>query len=184
MTQDYEPVQQDRGSSGTFQTTVASPPPVTYVAAPSPHTYQYGHAGQYPPPAYGQNVTVVQMQSGIDMQMLHVVSIICCILSLFLSPLIELIPMVLYCVYRPDRHSTPASRGLLTGDLICTWIVFIIWLVLNLLLTIFSFGILIFLFLFQIPYIFVIIFLQRARKQAVIVHVTAAHGHTHGPVYA
>ena len=133
---------------------------------------------QYPPGGYGYQqvhhtptVVVVQQQGCMDMQMMHIVSIVCCVLSLFFTPLIELVPMIIYCVYRPERHSSAATSGLLLADLVVTWVVFAIWAILNLIATIFSFGILIFLFLFLIPYVFVLYFLHKARKAHSVSHV-------------
>lgn len=138
-----------------------------------------GHGGYQqspsssPSPSYSHTPTVVVVQQTgcMDIQAMHIVSIVCCVLSLFFTPLIELVPMIIYCVYRPDRHSSPATSGLLLADLIVTWVVFAIWAILDLMATIFSFGILVFLFLFLIPYGFVLFFLHKARKAQSVSHV-------------
>eukprot|EP01096_Ripella_sp_DP13-Kostka_P002296 TRINITY_DN130_c0_g1_i1.p1 TRINITY_DN130_c0_g1~~TRINITY_DN130_c0_g1_i1.p1 ORF type:complete len:215 (+),score=96.87 TRINITY_DN130_c0_g1_i1:64-645(+) len=187
---DYEqvtspaPQETDNSRAGSFQTTPQpsyAPAPV-YGAPPAygaPGGYQqqpmYGGA----PGGYGQNVVIVQQQGGMDMQMMHIISLVCCVLSLFFSPLIELVPMIIYCIYRPERHTTAATRGLLTADLIVTWVVFLIWTILNIIITVFSFGLLFWFFFFQIPYVFVLVFLHKARKNATMVIVSSATHHSH-----
>eukprot|EP00276_Gloeochaete_wittrockiana_P008588 CAMPEP_0184645412 /NCGR_PEP_ID=MMETSP0308-20130426/1863_1 /TAXON_ID=38269 /ORGANISM="Gloeochaete witrockiana, Strain SAG 46.84" /LENGTH=197 /DNA_ID=CAMNT_0027074349 /DNA_START=45 /DNA_END=638 /DNA_ORIENTATION=+ len=194
---DYEqvsspaPQEADNSRSDTFQTSpqpsyapapAYGAPPMYGAPAPmygAPMGYQqqpiYGGA----PGAHGQNVIVVQQQGGLDMQMMHIISLVCCVISLFFTPLIELVPMIIYCVYRPDRHTSAATRGLLTADLIVTWVVFLIWTILNTFITVFSFGFLFWVFFFEIPYVFVLYFLHKARKNSTVVLVSSATHYTH-----
>lgn len=87
----------------------------------------------------------------------HVVSLICCLLSLVFSPLIEIIPACLICCLAPDLKRASSSLGFLHWiDFFCTCLVAFLYLCLIIVIAVFTFGIGLVLLVFLIPYFFVI----------------------------
>jgi len=108
------------------------------------------------------------MASSDSLQMIHVISIICCLLSIILTPLIEIIPMILYCAYRPEEGTKVSRDALFFMDAFVTAFVGFLWMIVIILIVVATFGIAFPLIIFIIPYFVVLGFLRHMGRQAVI----------------
>ena len=111
------------------------------------------------PKAAANNITNVEERSVSTNNAIifHAVSIICCLLSLVFSPLIEIIPACLICCLGQDLKRASTSFGFLHWlDFFCTFLVAFLYLCLIMVITAFTFGIGLVLLVLLIPYFFVI----------------------------
>uniref|UniRef100_A0A7S4HQV3 Uncharacterized protein n=1 Tax=Vannella robusta TaxID=1487602 RepID=A0A7S4HQV3_9EUKA len=126
------------------------PPPAFDGGNRQPQQQQQGY----------QQTTVVVANSGSSAMLFHLISITCALLSLFIFPLFELIPMIMICFVRDDLKNSRDQMLLHQLDLIITLLVCLIWLILIIIIAVFTFGIGLILLVFIIPFFFVIIALQ------------------------
>lgn len=91
-------------------------------------------------------------------EIFHYISLICCCLSLAITPLIELVPMVIFCVMKNDLYAQTIEKdGLLHKiDLVVTIVATLIVFIILLFLAVFSFGIYAIFMVLLIPYLVVI----------------------------
>ena len=150
---DPPPFEDTNYSGGINLSKDSEPAPPPYVeASPSDR-------GATPPPAQHNQPprqhVVQQNQSSSGAVAFHCISICCALLSIFLSPLIEIIPMCLFCCFAPalrDRN----NLVLHSVDLTVTMVAFVIWLVFVIIIAVLTFGIGLILLIFLIPYVIVL----------------------------
>jgi hypothetical protein len=88
----------------------------------------------------------------------HIVGIICALLALIITPLVELVPMVMWCcVHRDLRNQTRTNIPLHVVHFFITLIVFCLWIFLITFLSVLSWGIILPAFLIMIPMAIVLV---------------------------
>eukprot|EP00276_Gloeochaete_wittrockiana_P011016 CAMPEP_0184660122 /NCGR_PEP_ID=MMETSP0308-20130426/32537_2 /TAXON_ID=38269 /ORGANISM="Gloeochaete witrockiana, Strain SAG 46.84" /LENGTH=187 /DNA_ID=CAMNT_0027100475 /DNA_START=20 /DNA_END=583 /DNA_ORIENTATION=- len=161
----------------------------TGYGAADAHSYQIApeNCHPYPPPPPPHHphphVEIINTSPGVDVRILHSISIVCCLLSLLLSPLIEIIPVILFTVYNQQlfRPRDIHVVRIITADLITTWVVFIAWIVMTIVFTVMTYGFFAYFFIFLIFYVIVIVQLTRARRFATTQFIVVDPQHHHHP---
>ena len=87
----------------------------------------------------------------------HIVSIVCALLSIIITPLIEIIPAVFCVIILVDlRNASSVNNWLNIADFIVVLVCLLIWLALIIAIAVFTFGIGLILLIFCIPYLIVL----------------------------
>ena len=129
-------------------------PNPTFADVPPPVDYQ--------PPQYHDRehvpTTVIYENQAMSEPALifHIVSIVCCLLAVIFTPIIEVIPMVWICFVMGELPKYKA-HPLHICDLIITGIVCLVYLFFILIIAVFTYGIGLILLIFLIPFIVVLI---------------------------
>jgi len=108
------------------------------------------------------------MASSESLRMIHVISIICCLLSIILTPLIEIIPMILYCAYRPEEGNRVSRDCLFFMDYLLTAFVCLLWMIVITIIVVATFGMAYFLLILLVPYLVVMFALRKMARDAAI----------------
>eukprot|EP01096_Ripella_sp_DP13-Kostka_P018298 TRINITY_DN986_c0_g1_i1.p2 TRINITY_DN986_c0_g1~~TRINITY_DN986_c0_g1_i1.p2 ORF type:complete len:211 (-),score=96.83 TRINITY_DN986_c0_g1_i1:83-637(-) len=158
----------------------------TGYGAADAHSYQIApeNPHPYPPPPHHPHVEIINTTPLVDTRILHSVSIVCCLLSLLLSPLLEIIPVILFTVYNQQlfRPRDLSVVRIITADLVTTCVVFIAWIVMTIVFTVLTYGFFAYFFIFLIFYVIVIVQLVRARRFATTRYIIVdPQHHSHQP---
>ena len=138
--------------------------PVAHDVESSPPAYDDIECGSQEGPSgttKTTTTTTTTTRSAAEVQQLvtvfHIVSIVCALLSILITPLIEIIPAVFCVIILVDlRNASDVNNWLNIADFIVVLVCLLIWLALIIAIAVFTFGIGLVLLIFCIPYLIVL----------------------------
>eukprot|EP00276_Gloeochaete_wittrockiana_P010215 CAMPEP_0184646412 /NCGR_PEP_ID=MMETSP0308-20130426/3121_1 /TAXON_ID=38269 /ORGANISM="Gloeochaete witrockiana, Strain SAG 46.84" /LENGTH=198 /DNA_ID=CAMNT_0027076411 /DNA_START=67 /DNA_END=663 /DNA_ORIENTATION=- len=111
-------------------------------------------------------VTAPENRLTIDIKFLHLISIICGLVSIFTTPLIELVPLIFFIIFQAEfwKPKDDAQRKLCILDLSITTVIFCIHLALQIFVAVITFGFGLIMLPFLIPFVVDITLLSRSLR--------------------
>ena len=147
---EYPNIYDGKGSESVFHNEVIEEEPFPEIS------HKETAAPAYSEPA--KQTEVSQVDHKYKILLLHLFSITFAVLSLELSPLLELVPMIMFCVFATDLKNQPKNLVWLhILDITVTAIVMVLFLATIIVLAVFTFGIGAVLLLLLVPYVVVLI---------------------------